>query len=355
MSTRTMDPDQNSSSNGDRGSDVDHSLDVSRDSDVPISTQIYWQLAYQIESGRLQPGERLSPVRELGAALRVNPNTIRAVYRRLSDNGYVVSRHGAGTVVADRSTHRRRPEALGGIVSEMLRRAAQAGFTPDEVAAAAYAAASERKRPGEHVHVLFAECTTADAGYDAERLNREFAGQIEAEGTLLDELPDRLDKFHYDLVATTTFHADEAQALVGGRVPVVAMLVGPGYVELVHEISELPAGSRVGVVCASDRGTDNIAETLQIAGTKGVELISATIDDAERLTLVDRTADIILMSREALAQKLDQKLHRPERVRAWTYDFDPAALELLRRAIEHAGASRRKPAREAARPEPAAV
>jgi GntR family transcriptional regulator/MocR family aminotransferase len=106
-------------------------LDVERDSDVPISTQIYWQLAYQIESGRLQPGERLAPVRELGAALRVNPNTIRAVYRRLADNGYVLSRHGAGTVVSDRTVHRRRPEALGGIVSEMLRRAAQAGFTPD--------------------------------------------------------------------------------------------------------------------------------------------------------------------------------------------------------------------------------
>ena len=345
--------------NADRTADVDHSLDVSRDSDVPISTQIYWQLAYQIESGRLQPGERLSPVRELGAALRVNPNTIRAVYRRLSDNGYVVSRHGAGTMVADRSTHRRRPEALGSIISEMLRRAAQAGFTPDEVAAAAYAAASERKRPGEQVRVLFAECTTADAGYDAERLNREFQGQIEAEGTLLDELPDRLDKFHYDLVATTTFHADEAQALAGGRVPVVAMLVGPGYVELVHEISELKEGSRVGVICASDRGTDNIAETLSIAGTKGVEIVSATIDDDERLTLVDRTADIILMSREALAQKLDQRLHRPERVRAWTYEFDPAALELLRRAIEHAGAGRRKPAREAdaeaREPEAAAV
>src|SRR5512142_3395732 len=55
-------------------------LDVERDSDVPISTQIYWQLAYQIDSGRWQSGSRLPPVRELGAALRVNPNTIRAVY-----------------------------------------------------------------------------------------------------------------------------------------------------------------------------------------------------------------------------------------------------------------------------------
>src|SRR6476646_1959770 len=220
MSTGTMDPQPHQSSS------AEPNLDVERDSDVPISTQIYWQLAYKIESGRVQPGERLWPVRELGAALRVNPNTIRAVYRRLADNGYVHSRHGAGTVVSDRTVHRRRPDALGAIVSEMLRRGAQAGFTPDEVAAAAYAAASERKRPGEEVRVLFAECTTADA----ERLNREFAGTIEAEGTLLDELPERLERFHYDLVATTTFHADEAQVLVAGRVPVGAMLVGPGYV-----------------------------------------------------------------------------------------------------------------------------
>ena len=101
------------------------SLDVERDSDVPISTQIYWQLAYQIESGRLQPGTRLPPVRELGAVLRVNPNTVRAVYRRLADAGYVIGRHGAGTRVVDRPPVRRGSDALAGIVAETLRRAAQ--------------------------------------------------------------------------------------------------------------------------------------------------------------------------------------------------------------------------------------
>src|SRR6266699_3794851 len=90
-------------------------VDVERGSDVPISTQIYWQLAYQIDSARLLPGVRLAPVRELGAALRVNPNTIRAVYRRLADAGYVTSRHGAGTHVADRPPERRGAEALAGI------------------------------------------------------------------------------------------------------------------------------------------------------------------------------------------------------------------------------------------------
>src|SRR3970040_1308636 len=192
-------------------------LDVERDSDVPISTQIFWQIAYQIDSGRLLPGARLAPVGELGAALRVTPNTIRAVYRRLADAGYVTSRHGAGTHVAERPPQRRGAEALAGIVAEMLRRATHAGFTADELAAATFAAATERKRPGAAGRRLFAECTSADAGYDAARL-------------------------------------------------VDAMLVGPGYLELVHEVAGLPDGSRVGQVCASERGADNIQETLAIAG-----------------------------------------------------------------------------------------
>ena len=239
-------------------------LDVERNSDVPISTQIYWQLAYQIDSGRLLPGARLLPVRELGAALRVNPNTIRAVYRRLSDAGYVTSRHGAGTHVAARPPHPPR------------RRGTRRGRVRDDPASGprrVHGGRGRRRRrsppppsasgPGPLVRVLYAECTNADAGFDAERLVDEFPGLIEAEGALLDDLPERLDRFHYDLVATTTFHGEEAQALVAGRVPVVAMVVGPGYVELVHEIAGLPRGSRVGLICASERGTDNIRETLE--------------------------------------------------------------------------------------------
>lgn len=310
-------------------------LDVERDSDVPISTQIYWQLTYQIDSGRLLPGARLPPVRELGAALRVNPNTIRAVYRRLADAGYVTSRHGAGTHVADRPPQRRGTEALAGLVAEMLRRAAQAGFTADEVASATFAAATERKRPGPLVRVLFAECTSADAGYDAERLHDAFPGLIEVEGTLIDDMPDRLDRFHYDLVATTTFHADECQVLAAGRLPVVAMLVGPGYLELVHEIAGLPVGSRVGLVCASERGAENMRETLQLSGASGIDIVPALISEPDRLAAVDDTADLILMSREALASGLDRQLTRRDRIRPWSYEFDPSGLELLRRAVDH--------------------
>ena len=178
----------------------------------------------------------------------------------------MTSRHGAGTHVAERPPQRRGTEALHGIVSESIRRAAHAGFTADELAAATFAAATERKRPGPLVRVLFAECTSADAGYRRRAAGRRVPGPDRGRGRALDDLPDRLERFHYDLVATTTFHADEAQVLAAGRVPVVAMLVGPGYIELVHEIAGLPTVRRVGLICASDRGADNIRETLPLSG-----------------------------------------------------------------------------------------
>ena len=42
----------------------------------------------------------------------------------------------------------------------------------------------------------------------------------------------------------------------------------------------------------------------------------------------------MLLSREAMALGLDARFDRPERIREWFYEFDPAAFELLRRAID---------------------
>jgi DNA-binding transcriptional regulator YhcF (GntR family) len=274
-------------------------LDVARDSDVPISTQLYWQLAYQVDTGRLHAGARLPTVRELGAVLRVNPNTVRAVYRRLADAGYVVSRHGAGTRVAARPPVRRTTGTLDGLVAELLRSAARA----------------------------------------AETISTSFAGLAEADGALIDNVVDRLERHHYDLVATSTFHAAETIALVAGRAPVVALMAAPSYAELLDEIGALPPGSTVGMVCSSARSTANMEDWLARSGG-GTRLIEAVAGDEEALARVDRDADLLLLTREALEIGLAPRFHARERIREWTYDLDPAGLELLRLAIERVRAAR---------------
>ena len=81
-----------------------------------------------------------------------------------------------------------------------------------------------------------------------------------------------------------------------------------------------------------------------MSGTTGVELVSATIDAEQDLDLIDRTADVILLSREAIASGLAERFSRPDRVRRWSYEFDPAGIELLRRSIEHVMSSGRREA-----------
>ena len=225
-------------------------------------------------------------------------------------------------------------------MADLLRTAARSGYSADEVASAVYSAAAERKRPGPRIEILFVECTTADAQRAAERIAELFEGLADADGVLIDLVDERLARFHYDLVATLTFHADETIALVNGRAPVIAMLAAPSYAELLDEVGALPRGSRIGLVCATERSTQNIAHWLSESGSGGVELLTALLGDEPALDLADRTADLLLLTREALEIGLASRFGRQERIREWTYDLDPAGIELLRHAIDRIRAAR---------------
>ena len=62
--------------------------------------QIHQQLRAAIVEGRLRPGEALPPTRELAKSLRVSRNSVLAAYDRLSSEGLLLRRIGAGTFVA---------------------------------------------------------------------------------------------------------------------------------------------------------------------------------------------------------------------------------------------------------------
>jgi len=65
-----------------------------------IVGQIYRQLRATILDGRLTPGQALPPTRELAVGLNVSRNSVLAAYSRLSEEGFIVSRVGAGTFVS---------------------------------------------------------------------------------------------------------------------------------------------------------------------------------------------------------------------------------------------------------------
>jgi GntR family transcriptional regulator/MocR family aminotransferase len=65
-----------------------------------LSGEIYRQIRQAILDGRVRPGERLSPTRELAAALRVSRSTVTVAYESLLAEGFATSQTGAGTFVS---------------------------------------------------------------------------------------------------------------------------------------------------------------------------------------------------------------------------------------------------------------
>ncbi|HEY5218222.1 MAG TPA: GntR family transcriptional regulator [Gemmatimonadaceae bacterium] len=105
-------------------------------SPVPLYAQIADHVRMAIASGELRQGETLPSVRQLSAQLRVNPATVVQAYRELEDDGFVATRHGAGTFVQDVSKDlrsRERRNAARRLVRDLVRDARRLGVSPQDL------------------------------------------------------------------------------------------------------------------------------------------------------------------------------------------------------------------------------
>ncbi|MGN6199723.1 GntR family transcriptional regulator [Humibacter sp.] len=66
---------------------------------VPVYEQLRAQIAAQILTGALQPGQKLPTVRQLARDLRIAPGTVARAYQLLENEGLVTTGRRAGTRV----------------------------------------------------------------------------------------------------------------------------------------------------------------------------------------------------------------------------------------------------------------
>lgn len=76
-------------------------MNLKRHSEISLARQIYQLLRDQMLAGQLSPGELLPSTRELAKQLAVSRNTTYEAYEMLSAEGYIVSRPGSQTRVAE--------------------------------------------------------------------------------------------------------------------------------------------------------------------------------------------------------------------------------------------------------------
>jgi GntR family transcriptional regulator len=67
----------------------------------PIFDQVVYAAKKAFVSGEFQAGHPFPSVRALASDLKIHPNTAHKVVQHLIEEGFLISRHGVGTVVAD--------------------------------------------------------------------------------------------------------------------------------------------------------------------------------------------------------------------------------------------------------------
>ncbi len=87
-----------------------------------IYLQITEHICEQILNGKLPAGERIVSVREMAAALEVNPNTVMRSYNELSDKEILQNKRGVGFFVSENAAEIIRNEQREKFIQEELPR-----------------------------------------------------------------------------------------------------------------------------------------------------------------------------------------------------------------------------------------
>lgn len=106
-------------------------FDVNR----PIYLQIYDTICDQVLSGVLVPDGRIPSVREYGAQLGVNPNTIMRTYEKLTTDGIIYNKRGLGFFISQDAREKvleyKKTEFVNETVPKIRRQLQLLGFGPE--------------------------------------------------------------------------------------------------------------------------------------------------------------------------------------------------------------------------------
>ncbi|GKS13644.1 GntR family transcriptional regulator [Paenibacillus chitinolyticus] len=111
-------------------------IKINERSELPIYEQIIQGMKELILKGVLQQGDRLPSVRELSAAVLVNPNTVGKAYQELERQGIIETLRGKGTFVAKPSSpgmEKERLEKFRSTFRQLLVEAAYLGIKADQI------------------------------------------------------------------------------------------------------------------------------------------------------------------------------------------------------------------------------
>jgi DNA-binding transcriptional regulator YhcF (GntR family) len=295
--------------------------------------QLEEQIKHLILTGSFQVGDRLPSIRALAGFLRVNRNTVARVISDLEREGFVESRRGSGVYVVEPPVDEeetRRQEVL----ERVMDLAAAQGVTVEELGNALLARAGVR--PQEKVPILFVECTGAELEQFSSELEEQLP--VEVESVLLADLPARLsgeESPPWRMAVTSFFHVHEVQDLVEPYGIETVALLAEANIASLRRLTELPAGTPVGVVGWGRTCMENSSRSLEGAGLDHLDFRSVYIDQSSTEEVLDTLDGVQAVACATITAKKLRELGVPEELEIIEQDrtLDKGGIEMLGRML----------------------
>lgn len=300
--------------------------------DQPVAQQIKAQIRALIAMGELAPSARLPTVNELAGYLRINRNTVASAYQQLESEGLVDSVVGRGTFVADSEVVRRERQKreLFDLAERSIQRAFDLGFDGREFAEAVNAA-SLREKPGGKVRALFIECNMTDADHYARQIEEHTGISVVAvaleEFTSDEQLRFRLLRLS-DFLVTTFFHIQEVRDVLPEDAQVLALGMRMP-IQMIMELGQLPAGTKIALVCRDFRCLENLKKSIFNAGLEHLDIHLIDNLDEKQLAAVASEVDRVYGCRLTISVLREQGLDHAGRVAEFEQNLDRSGLDMV--------------------------
>ena len=277
---------------------------IQSDSDIPASKQLLDQIRFAIASRQYPPGHRLPSTRQLAMITGLHRNTISKIYQQLEEDGLVSSQAGSGIYV--KTPPQSREDLVGDyplarkLINRSLDELLQQNLSLRQIRELLLAEIDWRLLSSTKVLITIPRSDLGAGELILKELEQSLKMPVEL--VPMEELSLVLANSESVTVVTSRYFINVAEAIASTyRVRVIPIDIYD-YSQELAIVKQLPPESRLGLVSIS-QGILNIAEIL-IHSLRGDEVlvISAQINETEKLRGLIRTTQTIISDQASYPQ-----------------------------------------------------
>lgn len=309
-------------------------ITVNSQAPIQITAQIIEQIKLLVAKGKLKPGDALPTVIQLAAYLQVNHNTVAVVYNHLIELGYLIAHRGRGTFVANTEVVQKllSHQYFYNLLGQAYTAAAQFGLDPSEFGAAAYAqAVTLSQRQVTPLLLVFVECLHHYADLYFDIIQTKIGSPLlflNLEDLKLGQSIALKKLLTADLVLTTSQHIWEVTQIAAAEQEIMKVEVKPDL-QVLTQISSLPRGARVLVVCCRKTGSEILKQMLEEAGISHLSIQVVDLEYIQRNYQLLEQVDTVYAS-PLVYHDVREVSPQPEKVVMFSLSIDLTNISVLK-------------------------